>query len=156
MPFRFVFRLSDGETISLKILPEDVSHLMGVRKLHLRQAQNSSAKVIYDHLKSGVITLDHFVGHKEEYKKAVNFPALISILYCGETVRVVKKIGSLNSSYLFYLDHSPDEIIHLGVKRDKRGAWHTETLLVINKRGLDAYIRNQIPVVIEEMQVQET
>ncbi len=153
MPFRFVFYLSDGETVSLVISPGDVPHLLGIRKLQLRQAQNKSAEHIYNLLKTGRINLTHFASHKEEYKKVMNFPALLRILYCGDAVRVVKKRGSLNSRYLFYIDHSPDEIIHLGVVVDGRGCWHPESLLVLQSRSVDAYIRDQLPVSIVSMEV---
>lgn len=148
---RYTLVLSDGVTLSFSITPEDVPHLMGVRKLPLRQVQNKSAAAVYNMLKDGRIQLKHIEPYKEEYKKVMSFPSVISILHCGDAVKIVKKRGTLNSSYLLYLDHSPKEIIHLGIKQDKRGAWHPESLLTQRHRRVDAYIKDQQPIQILEM-----
>ena len=139
----------------MQINPGDVPHLLGVRKLSLRQAQNKSALRLYEMLKDGTINIGHFGLHKEEYKKAMNFPHLVSILHCGDAVKVVKKIGSLNSKYLLYLDHSPTEIIHLSIVQDKRSQWHTESLLVLQRRNVNAYIKGQIPVDVLDMRIDD-
>lgn len=149
---RYTFTLSDGVTISFCIGKENVPHLLGVRKLPLRQVQNKSALAVYNMLKDGRIDISHIMPHKESYKKLMNFGKLIDILHCGDMVRIVKRIGSLNSSYLMYLDKRPNEIIHLGLV-EYNGSWAPESLLVINKRNLTAYIDNQIPVEIISMNV---
>lgn len=149
----YTFELSDGETISFGIKPKDVPHLMGIRKLPLRQVQNKSALAVYDMLKDGRINITHVEPHKEEYKKVMNFDRIVSILHCGEAVRIVKRVGRLHSSYFIYLDHRPDEIVHLGVMKDENGVWHPESLLINKHRDVTAYIDNQIPVDILSMEV---
>ena len=106
-------------------------------------------------LKDGRLTLDHVVSvphHKEVYKKIKNFHYIASILQCGDAVKVVKKIGSIKSTYLLYLDHRPDEIIHLGVGEDENGGWYPESLLVL-QRNVTAYIDNQVPLYIKEFKI---
>lgn len=152
---RYTFVLSDGETVSFCIKKENVPHLLGVRKLPLRQVQNKSASAIYEMLKDGRINISHIEPYKEEYKKVMHFGMLTTILYCGDMVRIVKRIGSLKSSYLLYLDNSPNEIVHLGIVKDAAGAWAPESLLVLNKRNIMAYIDDQIQVEILSMTVTE-
>ena len=144
--YRYSFVLSDGETISFRIDPENVPHLLGVRKLPLRQVQGKSAGAVYKMLKDGKLTLDAFRSHKEEYKKAMNFHHLVSILHCGDAVKVVKRVGRLTSGYFLYLDHRPHSIIHLGIAKDSANRWYPESLLVINRRNVDSYIKDQVPV----------
>ena len=146
---QYTYKLSDGETVSFRIEKEDVPHLMGIRKLPLRQVQKKSATAVYEMLKKGIIDISHVSPHKESFKKVVNFHHIISILYCGDTVKVVKRVGRLKSSYLFFLDHSPHEIIHLGIVKDPHGVWHPESLLIIQRRHVDAYIKNQLPLIID-------
>lgn len=148
----YSFRLSDGENISFSIDEKDVPHLMGIRKLPLRQVQNKSATAVYKMLKDGRISVDHIEPYKESYKKVMNFSHLVSILHCGDAVKIVKKIGSIKSSYIFYLDHRPHEIIHLGIIRDGDN-WHPETLLVNQRRNVTAYIDGQMPVDILSMNI---
>jgi hypothetical protein len=74
------------------------------------------------------------------------------MLHSGNTVKIVKRIGRLNSSYLFYLDHRPQEIIHLGIGRDADGNWYPESLLVL-QRNATAYIDGQVPVDIVKFDV---
>ena len=81
-----------------------------------------------------------------------NFHHIASILQCGDAVKVVKKIGSIKSTYLLYLDHRPDEIIHLGVGEDENGGWYPESLLVL-QRNVTAYIDNQVPLYIKEFKI---
>lgn len=149
----YIYELSDGEVIRLTIEKENVPHLLGVRKIPLRQVQNKSASAIYDMLKNGIINIRHIEPHKEEYKKVMNFHHLVSILHCGDAVKIVKRVGRLNSSYFLYLDHRPEEIIHLGIVKDEDGAWHPESLLIIQKRDVEAYIKDQEPVDIVKMTV---
>lgn len=148
----YSFQLSDGETISFSIEEKDVPHLMGIRKLPLRQVQNKSATAVYQMLKDGRITIAHIEPHKESYKKVMNFSHLVSILHCGDAVKIVKKIGTIKSSYLFYLDHRPHEIIHLGIVLDD-DKWHPETLLVNQRRNVTAYIDGQLPIDIISMNI---
>jgi|GEM_PF-6776507 len=148
---RYHFFLSDGVELSFGIEEKHVPHLMGIRKLPIRQAQNKSAPAIYEMLKDGTIDINHIALHKEAYKKVMNFRHIISILHCGDAVKVVKRVGSLNSSYLLYLDHQPDEIIHLGIARDDKG-WYPESLLVM-QRNVTKYIDNQMPLDILKMEV---
>lgn len=148
----YTFHLSDGESVSFSITPKDVPHLMGVRKLPLRQVSHKSALAVYQMLKDGRISISHIAPHKEEYKKVMNFKHLISILHCGDAVKVVKKIGALNSTYLFYLDHQPSEIIHLGIVKGEDG-WHPESLLVLQRRNVTAYVDGQLPVDILSMDI---
>lgn len=151
---RYIFALSDGTRIAFTIEPENVPHLLGVRKLPLRQVQNKSAGAVYQQLKDGRLTLDSFRGWKEEYKKAMNFRHIVSILHCGDAVRVVRRIGRLSSSYFLYLDHRPESVIHLGIAKDEGGRWYPESLLVQNKRNADAYIKGQCPVEILSARVE--
>ena len=148
----YTFLLSDGETISFSIDEKDVPHLMGIRKLPLRQVQRKSAMAVYQMLKDGRISIDHIEPYKESYKKVMNFSHLVSILYCGDAVKIVKKIGSTKSTYVFYLDHQPNEIIHLGVVWDD-DKWHPETLLINQRRNVTAYIDGQLPLDIVKMTV---
>lgn len=148
----YSFQLSDGEVITFSIDEKDVPHLMGVRKLTLRQIQNKSATAVYQMLKDGRITISHVEPHKESYKKVMNFAHLVSILHCGDAVKIVKKIGTIKSSYVFYLDHRPHEIIHLGVVWGDDG-WHPETLLVNQRRNVTSYIDGQLPVDIIKMEI---
>jgi len=148
---QYRFHLSDGVKLSFCIEKKHVPHLMGIRKLPLRQVQNKSASAIYRMLKDGTIAINHIAPHKEAYKKVMNFRHIISILHCGDAVKIVKRVGSLNSSYLLYLDHQPDEIIHLGIAKDDKG-WYPESLLVI-QRNVTKYIDNQISVDILKMEV---
>ena len=150
---RYTYVLSNGETVSFRIEPRDIPHLMGVRKLPLRQTYQKSADAVYQMLKDGRITLKHIAPHKEEYKKVMNFKYLISILHCGDAVKVVRRVGRLNSSYLFYLDHSPQRIIHLGILYDGK-TWHPESLLVTQSRTITAYIDGQQPVDILNMSIE--
>ena len=148
----YTFVLSDGETVSFSINKENVPHLMGIKKLPLRQVQNKSAKAVYKMLKDGRINIAHVEPHKESYKKVMNFSHLISILHCGDAVKIVKKKGSINSTYVFYLDHQPQEIIHLGIVQDGN-KWHPETLLITQRRNVTAYIDGQLPLNIVSMSV---
>jgi len=84
----------------------------------------------------------------------MNFANLISILHCGDAVKIVKRIGSLNSKYLLYLDHRPKEIVHLGLVEDSVGLWHPESFLVL-QRNVTAYIDGQLPVDIIRMSVSD-
>lgn len=149
----YTFELSDGVTLSFSIDKKDVPHLMGIRKLPLRQVQNKSALAVYEMLKDGRINILHIAPHKEEYKKVMNFSHIIDILHCGDAVKIVKRVGRLNSSYFLYLDHRPDEIIHLGIVQDANGSWHPESLLINQQRNVGAYIDDQIPVDILNMTV---
>ena len=150
---RYIFELSDGETLSFCIEKKDVPHLMGVRKLPLRQVQNKSAEAVYNMLKDGRINIQHLGPHKEEFKKVMNFHHLVSILHCGDAVKIVKRVGRLKSSYFLYLDHRPESIIHLGVVKDEKGVWHPESLLINQSRNVSAYIDGQVPVDILSMTV---
>lgn len=151
---RYEFQLSDGVTLSFSIDPKDIPHLLGVRKLPLRQVQSKSALDVYDMLKDGRINIVHIGPHKEAYKKVMNFSRLVEILYCGDAVKIVKRVGRLNSSYFLYLDHSPDEVVHLGIVKDEEDdSWHPESLLILQERNVCAYIDNQLPVDILTMTV---
>ena len=109
---------------------------------------------MYEMLKDGRINIYHIEPHKEEYKKVMNFSRIIDILHCGDAVKVVKRIGKLASSYVLYLDHYPEEIVHLGIAQDQaNGLWYPESLLINKKYNVDAYIRDQLPVDIIEMTV---
>lgn len=149
----YIFTLSDGVTLSFSVEKKDVPHLMGIRKLPLRQVQNKSALAVYEMLKDGRINIFHICPYKEEYKKVMNFRHLVEILHCGDAVRIVKRVGRLHSSYFLYLDHRPAEVIHLGVVQDEKGAWHPESLLINHARNAGAYIENQLPVEILQMTV---
>ena len=150
----YTFMLSNGETLSISIEKKDVPHLMGIRKLPLRQVQNKSAAAVYEMLKDGRINIRHIVPHKEEYKKVMNFHHLVGILHCGDAVKIVKRIGRLKSSYIMYLDHRPDKIIHLGIVQSQDdGTWHPESLLITKSRNVGAYVDNQLPVDILQMTV---
>ena len=148
----YTLHLSNGDAPSFTIEKKNIPHLLGVRKLPLRQTERRSAQAVYDMLRDGRITLEHIAPHKEAYKKAMNFPHLISILHCGDAVKIVKRIGSLHSKYLLFLDHRPLEIIHLGLVKDKSGLWHPESFLVL-QRNVTAYLDGQLPVDIIEMTV---
>ena len=146
--------LSDGVMLSFSIEKKDVPHLMGVRKLPLRQVQNKSALAVYDMLKDGRVNILHIAPHREEYKKVMNFSRIVDILHCGDAVKIVKRVGRLNSSYFLYLDHRPDEVVHLGIVKDSNdGSWHPESLLINQDRNVGSYIDNQIPVDILKMTV---
>jgi hypothetical protein len=150
----YTFTLSDGVTLSFTIEKKDVPHLMGIRKLPLRQVQNKSALAVYDMLKDGRINVSHIVTHKEEYKKVMNFSQIVNILHCGDAVKVVKRVSRLHSSYFLYLDHSPNEIVHLGIVNDPTdNSWHPESLLINQNRNVTAYIDDQLPVDILNMTV---
>lgn len=149
----YTFNLSNGDILSFSIEKKDVPHLMGVRKLPLRQVQNKSALAVYEMLKDGRININHIAPHKESFKKVMNFLQIISILHCGDAVKIVKRIGTLNSSYLLYLDHRPEKIVHLGLLKDAKGQWRPESLLVNIKRNVTSYIEGQLPVDIIEMAV---
>lgn len=151
----YTFVFDNGEEISFEIKKWNVPHLLGIGRLPLRQVHGKYARQLYPMLKNGALTLDHVVsvpGHKEVYKKIMNFHHIISMLHSGDAVKVVKRVGSLNSSYLLYLDHSPNEIIHLGIAKDEAGAWYPESLLVL-QRDVTAYIDNQIPMSIKEFRI---
>lgn len=148
----YSFVLSDGETVSFSINQENVPHLMGIKKLHLRQVQNKSAKAVYKMLKDGRINIAHVEPYKESYKKVMNFSNLVSILHCGDAVKIVKKKGSINSSYVFYLDRQPQEIIHLGIVQDG-DKWYPETLFITQRRNVTAYIDGQLPIDIVSMNI---
>lgn len=151
---RYIFVLSDGVTLDFSIEKKDVPHLMGIRKLPLRQVQNKSALAVYEMLRDGRIRLSHIAPHKEEYKKVMNFSQLGDILHRGSAVRIVKRVGRLNSSYFLYLDHRPREIIHLGIVQSALdGSWHPESLLINQRRNVSAYIDDQVPVSILRMTV---
>jgi hypothetical protein len=151
----YTLHLSNGDAPSFTVEKKNVPHLLGVRKLPLRQAQRKSALVIYDMLRDGRINLDHIASHKEAYKKLMNFPRLVSILHCGDAVKIVKRIGTLRSQYLLFLDHRPQEIIHLGLVKDESGIWHPESFLIL-QRNVTTYIDGQIPVDIISMIVSDT
>ena len=114
----YSFAFSNGDAISFEIKKRNVPHLLGIGRLPLRQVHGKYAIQLYAMLKNGKLTLEHITsvsGHKEVYKKIMNFHHIVAMLHCGEAVKVVKRIGSLNSSYLLYLDHQPTEIVHLGI-----------------------------------------
>ena len=105
-------------------------------------------------LKKGQITINYIAFNKEAYKKIMNFANLVSILYCGDAVKIVKRIGSLESKYLLYLDHRPKEIVHLGLVEDNVGVWHPEPFLVL-QRNVTAYIDGQLLVDILDMSISD-
>ena len=150
---QYTFYLSNGEIIPLMITPENIPHLFGLRKLPLRQVQNTSAIKIYDKLKHEAITLEHIAPHKEAYMKIKGFEKLVPLLYCGNAMKVVKSIGALSSNYLFYLEDRNDRIIHLGVAFDGDNAWYPESVLVKQGQDKEKYIRNQEQVEILKMNV---
>lgn len=146
----YSFAFSNGDTISFEIKKRNVPHLLGIGKLPLRQVQGKYALPLYGMLKNGSLTLEHITSvprHKEAYKKIMNFHHIVTILHCGDAVKVAKRVGSLNSSYLLYLDHQPTEIVHLGISADSVGGWYPESLLVL-QRNVTAYVDNQIPLTI--------
>ena len=98
---------------------------MGVRKLPLRQTAGKSAEIVYQMLKGDRIII----------------------------VKVVRRDGKLNSRYLFYLDHSPKSIIHLGIVYDGK-TWHPESLLVTQNRSITCFIGGQQPVDILHMLIE--
>lgn len=151
----YTFVLDNGEEIEFEIKKKNVPHLLGIGKLPLRQVKGKFAGELYSMLKRGQITLNHVISvpkHKEIYKKIMNFHYLADMLKSGDMVKIVKQIGSLKSEYLLYLDHRPDEIVHLGLAKDQADKWYPESLLVL-KRDVTAYIENQLPVNIVEMRV---
>ena len=151
----YTFLFSNGEEISFEIRKRNVPHLLGIGRLPLRQVRGKFAGQLYTMLKNGTLTLEHVTsvpGHKEIYKKILNFHHIIEMLHAGSAVKVVKRIGSLNSSYLLYLDHQPDEIIHLGIGKDEAGGWYPESLLVL-RRNVTAYIDNQLPLDIVDFRI---
>ena len=151
----YTFILSNGETITFEIKRKNIPHLLGIGRLPLRQLQGKYADQIYSMLKSGRLTMAHVTsvpGHKEVYKKIMNFHHLIAMLHCGDMVKLVKRRGSLNASYLLYLDHQPTEIVHLGLAQDSVGNWYPESLLVL-QRNVTAYIDDEQPVDILQMLV---
>lgn len=151
----YTFGFSNGDSISFELKKRNVPHLLGIGHLPLRQIHGKYAAQVYGMLKSGTLTLEQITnvpGHKEVYKKIMNFHKIVTILHCGDGVKVAKRIGSLNSSYLLYLDHRPDEIVHLGIGADSAGNWYPESLLVL-QRNVTAYIDNQIPLEITEFRV---
>ena len=151
----YTLELSDGEVIRFEIKKKNVPHLLGIGHLALRQLMGKYANEVYKMLKNGQITLDHVTSvpnHKEVYKKIANFHYISNILHCGDAVKVVKRVGSLNSRYLLYIDHQPNEIVHLGLAQDSAGNWYPESLLIL-QRNVTAYIDGQIPVDIVKMTV---
>ena len=151
----YSFAFSNGDTISFEIKKRNVPHLLGIGRLPLRQIHGKYALQLYAMLKNGSLTLDHVTsvpGHKEVYKKIMSFHHIVTMLHCGDAVKVAKRIGSLNSSYLLYLDHQPTEIVHLGIGADSAGGWYPESLLVL-QRNVTAYIDNQIPLTITEFKI---
>lgn len=154
----YTFLFSNGEEISFEIKKRNVPHLLGIGRLSLRQVHGKFAGQLYAMLKNGGLTLEHVTsvpGHKEIYKKILNFHHMITILHAGDAVKAVKRIGALKSSYLLYLDHQPNEIIHLGIAQDEAGGWYPESLLVL-QRNVTAYIDGQIPLDIVEFNVKTT
>ncbi len=152
----YTFLFSNGEEISFEIKKQNVPHLLGIGRLPLRQVRGRFANELYALLKCGGLTLEHVTSvprHKEVYKKIMNFHHIITMLHCGDAVKVVKRIGSLRSSYLLYLDHQPDEIIHLGIGKDEAGGWYPESLLIL-QRNVTVYIDNQLPLEIVGFRVE--
>jgi len=152
----YFFLFSNGESISFEIKKRNVPHLLGIGRLPLRQIHGRYAGELYTMLKNGKLTLEHITsvpGHKEVYKKIMNFHHIITMLHSGDAVKAVKRIGSLRSAYLLYLDHRPDEIIHLGIANDEAGGWYPESLLVL-QRNVTAYIDRQLPLDIVAFRVQ--
>ena len=128
----YTFLLSDGETISFEIKRSNVPHLLGIKRLQLRQVQGKYANYIYSMLKDGTLTQEHVVSvpnHKEVYKKIMNFQYISAMLHSGNTVKIVKRIG-----------------------RDADGNWYPESLLVL-QRNATAYIDGQVPVDIVKFDV---
>lgn len=151
----YTFLFSNGEKISFEIKKRNVPHLLGIGRLSLRQVHGKFAGQLYAMLKNGRLTLEHVTsvpGHKEIYKKIMNFHHIITILHGGDAVKVVKRIGTLKSAYLLYLDHQPNEIIHLGIAQDEAGGWYPESLLVL-QRNVTAYIDDQLPLEIVDFKV---
>ncbi len=153
----YTFLFSNNEEIAFEIKKQNVPHLLGIGRLPLRQVRGRYANELYTLLKNGSLTLEHVTSvpkHKEVYKKITNFQHIIAMLHSGDAVKVVKRIGTLKSSYLLYLDHQPDEIVHLGIAQDEAGGWYPESLLVL-RRNVTAYIDNQIPLTIVDFRVQQ-
>lgn len=151
----YTFLFSNHEEISFEIKKRNVPHLLGIGRLPLRQVRGRFANELYTLLKNGTITLDHVTSvpkHKEVYKKIMNFHHIITMLHGGDSVKVVKRIGTLKSAYLLYLDHQPNEIIHLGIAQDEAGGWYPESLLVL-QRNVTAYIDGQLPLEIVDFKV---
>lgn len=151
----YTFLFSNHEEISFEIKKRNVPHLLGIGRLPLRQVRGRFANELYTLLKNGTITLDHVTSvpkHKEVYKKIMNFHHIITMLHGGDAVKVVKRIGTLKSAYLLYLDHQPNEIIHLGIAQDEAGGRYPESLLVL-QRNVTAYIDDQLPLEIVDFKV---
>ena len=152
----YTFLFSNHEEISFKIKKQNVPHLLGIGRLPLRQVRGRYANELYTLLKNGSLTLEHVTSvpkHKEVYKKIMNFQHIITMLHRGDAVKVVKRVGTLKSSYLLYLDHQPDEIVHLEIAQDEAGGWYPESLLVL-QRNVTAYIDGQIPLEIVDFKVE--
>lgn len=151
----YTYTFTDGEEITFEIKKQNVPHLLGIGRLPLRQVHGKYASELYSMLKNGSLTLEHITsvpGHKEVYKKVMNFHHIITILHGGDAVKVVRRIGTLRSSYLLYLDHSPKEIVHLGIASDQGGRWYPESLLVL-QRNVTTYISGQRPLQIKEFRI---
>lgn len=151
----YTFLFSNNAKISFEIKKQNVPHLLGIGHLPLRQIRGRFANELYTLLKNGTITLDHVTSvpkHKEVYKKIMNFHHIITILHGGDAVKVVKRIGTLKSTYLLYLDHQPNEIIHLGIAQDEAEGWYPESLLIL-QRNVTAYIDGQLPLEIVDFKV---
>ena len=147
----YSFTFSNGESITFAIRKKNVPHLLGIGKLPLRQTQGKFSMQIYNMLKSGSITMElinRVPQNKEVIKKILNFHCIIQILNEGDAVKVVKRIGSLKSDYLLYLDDRPNKIVHLGIAEDENGNWYPESLLILNKRNIEKYIDGQLPLTI--------
>ena len=152
----YTFLFSNHERISFGIKKQNVPHLLGIGRLPLRQVRGRFANELYTLLKNGSLTLEHVTSvpkHKEVHKKIMNFQHIISMLHSGDAVKVVKRVGTLKSAYLLYLDHQPNEIIHLGIAQDEVGGWYPESLLVL-QRNVTAYIDGQIPLEIVDFKVE--
>ena len=151
----YTFLFKNWEEITFQIKKRNVPHLLGIGRLPLRQIHGKYAGQIYQMLKNGKITIEQITsipGHKEVYKKIMNFHHITSMLHCGDAVKIVKRIGSLNSSYFLYLDHQPKEIIHLGIGKGESESWYPESLLVLH-RNVTGYIDGQIPLQIAAFKI---
>ena len=95
------------------------------------------------------LMIDKPVRYAEAFARAVSY----THLHSGDAVKVVKRVGTLKSAYLLYLDHQPNEIIHLGIAQDEVGGWYPESLLVL-QRNVTAYIDGQIPLEIVDFKVE--
>lgn len=151
----YTFLFSNHAEISFEIKKRNVPHLLGIGRLPLRQVQGRYANELYTLLKKGKLTLEQVTSvpsHKEVYKKIMNFHHIITILHGGDAVKAVKRIGTLKSAYLLYLDHRPNEIIHLGIAQDDADGWYPESLLVL-QRNVTAYIDDQLPLKIVDFKI---